>query len=198
MQRSVFEISALGQDDTVYAEHRPMPLTLIDRPPSSPSKFDLKSRMYRSSSQHQLRSPTSAVPEPSELPLSLFEVVHRAPSRNLNRLPRQNSDPANGFKSGSFQLDTKTKQSSEPPRLSRPITAPTAPVTYEVKRGGKIYKVIVGYVSPYTSPLQRTELHLKTDGEVDKVIKQIREQQEKQRASKPQIWLGLSQQSTLK
>lgn len=175
-----------------------MPLTLIDRPPSSPSRFDLKTRMYRSSSQHQILPPTTTVPEPSEPPVGLFEVVHRAPSRIQTRLPRQHTDPTNAFKSASFQIDTKTKQTSEPPRSFRPITAPTAPVTYEVKRGGKIYKVIVGYVSPFTSPLQRTELHLKTDGEVDKVIKQIRDQQEKQRASKPQVWLGLPQQSTLK
>ena len=175
-----------------------MPLTLIDRPPSSPSRFDLKTRLYRSNSQHQIRPPSSADPEPAEPPLSLFEIIHRSPSRNLTRLPRQNADPTIAFKSASFQIETKPKQSSEPPRPPRPTTAPTAPVTYEVKRGGKLYKVIVGYVSPFTSPLQRTELHLKTDGEVDVVIKKIREQQEKQRTSKPQLWLGLPPQSTLK
>ncbi|CAM4852241.1 unnamed protein product, partial [Rotaria magnacalcarata] len=51
----------------------------------------------------------------------------------------------------------------------------TAPTTYEVKRGGKIYKVVVGYVSPFTSPLQRQELHLKTyevkrGGKIYKVV----------------------------
>lgn len=175
-----------------------MPLTLIDRPPSSPSRFDLKTRLYRPNSQHQIRPSTAANAEPAEPPLSLFEVIHRSPSRNLTRLPRQNSDPTVAFKSASFQIETKAKQTSEPARPARPITAPTAPVTYEVKRGGKLYKVIVGYVSPFTSPLQRTQLHLKTDGEVDVVIKTIQEQQEKQRTSKPQLWLGLPPQSTLK
>jgi hypothetical protein len=131
-------------------------------------------------------------------PLNLFEIVHRPPSQNHLHLSRPNLDPTTAtFKSPSFQEDKKVLQQINQSKPARPQTVPTAPTTYEVKRGGKIYKVIVGYVSPFTSPLQRKELHLKTDGEVDSVIKKIRQQQEKQRASKPQLWLGLPSQSTL-
>lgn len=173
-------------------------MKLAERPPSSPSRFDLKTRHYRSQSQHQMYSLIEKTPEPPETPIGLFEIVHRPPSQNHVRFSRQNTDiPSISFKSSSF-IDEKTYQKQQQQlnnkqKLLRPQTAiPSVPTTYEVKRGSKIYKVIVGYVSPYTSPLQRKELHLKTDGEVNTVIKQIKEQQEKQRASKPQVWLGLS------
>jgi len=185
----------LGQDDTVYAEHRPVPLKLTDRPPSSPSRFDLKTRLYRSQSQYQIRPSAESVPDRSEIPINRFEVIHRPPSQNLVRLFRQNTDLTAKFKSSSFREDKTQQQQSDKQKLVRPQTVPT---TYEVKRGSKIYKVIIGYVSPFTNPLQRKELHLKTDGEVDLVMQQIKQQQEKQRASKPQVWLGLPPQSTLK
>ena len=184
----------VGQDDTVYAEHRPMPLTLIDRPPSSPSKFDLKTRLQRSQSQYQVRSSTKATPDRVTSPLSLFEIIHRPPSQTPLPMHRSHIDidqPIGKFKSSSFQEDKTVLQQTKP---FRPQTVPTVPTTYEVKRGGKIYKVIVGYVSPFTSPLQRKELHLKTDTEVESVVQKIREQQEKQRASKPHVWLGLPSQ----
>lgn len=188
-------MSYLGQDDTVYAEHRPIPLKLTDRPPSSPSRFDLKTRLYRSQSQHQLYSSIQTVPEPPETPMNRFDIVHRPPSQSHVRFYRQNTDLPSTLKSSSF-VDEKTYQTQLiKQKFVRPQTVPT---TYEVKRGSKIYKVIVGYVSPFTSPLQRKELHLKTNGEVDQVVKQIKDQQEKQRTSKPQVWLGLPPQSTLK
>jgi len=173
-------------------------LKLNARPPSSPSRFDLKTRLYRSQSQYQIRPSTESVPDRSELPINRFEIVHRPPSQNLVRLFRQNTDLTANFKSSSFREDKIQQQQSDKQKLVRPQTVPTAPTTYEVKRGSKIYKVIVGYVSPFTSPLQRKELHLKTDGEVDLIMQQIKQQQEKQRASKPQLWLGLPPQSTLK
>jgi hypothetical protein len=184
----------LGQDDTVYTEHHPIPLKLIDRPPSSPSRFDLK-KLYRSQSQYQIHQPVQSEST------KLFEIVHRSPSQSHIRLRRHKSDLTAKFKSSSFQEEKpqQQQQQSDKQKQTRPQTVPTVPATYEVKRGGKIHKVIVGYVSPFTSPLQRKELHLKTDGEVDLVTKQIKQQQEKQRASKPQVWLGLSpSQLTLK
>jgi hypothetical protein len=190
----------LGQDDTVYAEHRPVPLNMLDRPPSSPSRFDLKTRLFRSQSQYQIRSPPESVSPRSKSPISLFEIVHRPPSRNHVRLPRQNTDLVSTFKASSLREDRSQQQQQQHPQLrfkeQKPPPRPqTVPTTYEVKRGGKIYKVVVGYVSPFTSPLQRKELHLKTDGEVELVIKKIKQQQEKQRASKPQVWLELPSQS---
>jgi hypothetical protein len=199
MNFKTFFCFCLGQDDTVYAEHRPVPLKLINRPPSSPSRFDLKTRLYRSQSQYQIRTPVESIPDRLETPINLFEVVHRPPSQSLVRLHRQNTDLTAKFKSSSFREDkTQQKEQSDKQKLIRPQTVPTAPTTYEVKRGSKIYKVIVGYVSPFTSPLQRKELHLKTDREVDLVMQKIKQQQEKQQTSKPQLWLGLSPQSTLK
>ena len=177
-------------------------MKLIDRPPSSPSRFDLKTRLFCSQSQYQIRSHAEPAPGPAESASNLFEIVHRPPSQNHVRFPRQTLDPTTKFKSASLQFEKKGQELQtqfNPPRPPRPqIGPPPTPTTYEVKRGSKIYKVIVGYVSPFTSPLQRKELHLKTDGEVDVVLKQIREQQEKQRASKPQVWLGLPPQSALK
>jgi hypothetical protein len=185
----------VGQDDSVYAEHRPMPLTLIDRPPSSPSRFDLKTRLHRSQSQYQIRPSTKSTPDRVASPLSLYEIIHRPPSQTPLPMHRSHIDQSIvKFKSSSFQEDKTVLQLSNQPKPFRPQTVPTVPTTYEVKRGGKIYKVIVGYVSPFTSPLQRKELHLKTDGEVQSVVKKIQEQQEKQRASKPQVWLGLPTQ----
>jgi hypothetical protein len=189
----------LGQDDTVYAEHRHVPLKLLDRPPSSPSRFDLKTRIYRSQSQYQLRSPSEPILSRPKSPISLFEVVHRPPSQNTSRLYRQTTDLTSTFKSSSLrEIKNQQQQQSNEQKLIRPQTVPTVPTTYEVKRGGKIYKVVVGYVSPFTSPLQRTELHLKTDGEVDLILRKLKQQQDQQRASKPQVWVGLSPQSTLK
>ena len=187
----------LGQDDTVYAEHRPVPLKLTDRPPSSPSRFDLKTRLLRSQSQYQIHSSTETISTRPKSPISLFEVVHRSPSQNNLRLHRQNTDLTSTFKSSSFR-EEKSQQQFNEQRSARPQTVPTTPTTYEVKRGNKIYKVVVGYVSPFTSPLQRKELHLKTDREVDLVMQKIKQQQEKQRASKPQVWLELPSQSALK
>ncbi|CAF4209340.1 unnamed protein product [Rotaria sp. Silwood2] len=196
IEQSPFYRADKSKDDTVYAEHRPVPLTLIDRPPSSPSRFDLKTRIFRSQSQRHVCPPTESVQTDSKSPRSLFEVVHRPPSQNHNQLNRQNTDLSSTFKSSSFKEDkNQPQQQFNKPKLSRPQTVPT---TYEVKRGGKVYKVVVGYVSPFTSPLQRQELHLKTDGEVDLVIQQIKQQQEQQRASKPHVWLGLPPSSTLK
>ncbi len=187
----------IGQDDTVYAEHRPPPIKLLDRPPSSPSRFDLKTRLYRSQSQYQSRPSVESIPDAVESPTTLFEIVHRPPSRNHVRLSRQNTDLLGAFRSSFFREDDKANEQLNKQRLVRPQTVPTAPTIYEVKRGSKIYKVVVGYVSPFTSPLQRKELHLKTDGEVDVVLQEIKKQQEKQRASKPQVWLGVpSPQST--
>jgi hypothetical protein len=125
-------------------------------------------------------------------PISQFEIIRRPPSQNHSRLYRQNTDIVSTFKSSSLREEKSFNEQRSP---SRPQTVPTAPTTYEVKRGGKIYKVVVGYVSPFTSPLQRKELHLKTDGEVDLVMQKLKQQQEKQRASKPQVWLELPSQS---
>jgi hypothetical protein len=138
-------------------------------------------------------------PDRAASPLSLFEIVHRPPSQSHHApLSRQHIDQSTvKFKSPSFQEEKSILQQSNQSKPPRPQSVPTTPTTYEVKRGGKLYKVIVGYVSPFTSPLQRKELHLKTDGEVDLVIKKIQQQQEKQRASKPQVWLGLSSQTIL-
>ena len=187
----------LGKDDTLYAEHRPVPIKLMDRPPSSPSRFDLKTRIIRSKSQHYTlpsSATTSTHPKDSQ---ALFEVTHRPPSKIHVRLSRQNTDLIPSFKSSPLQEAINQQQPNEQ-RSSRPLTASTTPTTYDVKRGGKVYTVIVGYVSPFTSPLQRQELHLKTDGENDLIIQQIKQQQEKQRLSKRQIWRGLSSASTLK
>lgn len=185
-----------GQDDTVYAEHRHVPLKMTDRPPSSPSRFDLKTRIFRSHSQHQFQPPSEPAPTRPKSPVSLFEVVHRPPSQNHPRLYRQQTDLSPKFKSASFQEDKYQPMPSQ--KLVRPETVPTTPTTYQVKRGGKIYKVVVGYVSPFTSPMQRNELHLKTEGEVDVIMKQIQQQQEKQRTSTRQAWLGPTSQSILK
>jgi hypothetical protein len=196
---TIDSIFHLGQDDTVYAEHRPIPLKLLDRPPSSPSRFDLKTRHFRSQSLYQMRPSIEPIPEPSKSPINLFAVVHRPPSQNHLKLPQKNAARASRFKSLSFQIQkTPPEALYNPPKPPRPQTVPTTPVTYEVKRGNKIYKVIVGYVSPYTSPLQRKELHLKTEKEVNVVMQEIKQQQEKQRASKPQVWLGLPPPSKLK
>jgi hypothetical protein len=195
------ELFCLGQDDTVYSEHRPIPIKLTDRPPSSPSRFDLKTRLYRPQSQYQIHPPVESIPDRSESKISLFEIVHRPPSHNHVQLPRQNIDLTAKFKSSSFQEEKtqqKQQQQLNKQKPARPQTVPTAPTIYEVKRGSKIYKVVVGYVSPFTSPLERQELHLKTDGEVDLITQKIKQQQEKQRASKPQVWIGLPSQSTLK
>ena len=185
-----------GQDDTVYAEHRHVPLKMTDRPPSSPSRFDLKTRLFRSNSQHQFRPVSEPAPARPKSPVSLFEVVHRPPSQNHPRLYRPQTDGSPKFKSASFQNDKYQPLPSQRP--PRPETVPNTPTTYQVKRGGKIYKVVVGYVSPFTSPLQRNELHLKTEGEVDLIMKQIQQQQEKQRAGVRQVWLGPESQSFLK
>lgn len=183
----------------MYAEHRPAPLNLIERPPSSPSRFDLKTRTLRSQSQNRSDPPPrEAMSAPPKSSLSLFEIVHRPPSRCHTRLQRENTNFQPTFKA-SFLREDKTQlelqaqtqpqiQSDEQKSLK---TQSVVPKTYEVKRGGKVYKVVVGYVSPFTSPLQRQELHLKTDGEVDLIIQKIKKQQEKQRLSKPQVWLGL-------
>ncbi|CAF0745649.1 unnamed protein product [Rotaria sp. Silwood1] len=196
IEQSPFYRADKSKDDTVYAEHRPVPLTLIDRPPSSPSRFDLKTRIFRSQSQHYVSPPTESVSTHSKSPKSLFEIVHRPPSQNRTQLNRQNTDLSSTFKSSSFKEDkNQSQQQFNKPKLSRPQAVPT---TYEVKRGGKVYKVVVGYVSPFTSPLQRQELHLQTDGQIDLVIQQIKQQQERQRASKPHVWLGLPPSSTLK
>lgn len=185
-----------GKDDTVYAEHRPTPLKLADRPPSSPSRFDLKTRIYRSQSQRQMRTPVDLTPTGSKSSVSMFEVVHRPPSQTHIQLHRQNTDTALIFKSPSMkEQERKASQQINQQKIIRPQSVPS---TYEVKRGGKVYKVVVGYVSPFTSPLQRQELHLKTDGEVDTIIQKIKQQQEQQRLSKPHIWLGLPPTSMLK
>jgi len=183
----------LGQDDTVYAEHRPAPLKMMDRPPSSPSRFDLRRRMSSSQSQFYTGPPAETVPICTNTPLSRFDIVHRPPSRNRVYLSPRNTDITSVSKPFFFG-EEKTQQPTEK-KVPRPRTSPPIP-TYEVKRGSKIYKVVVGYVSPFTSPLQRTELNLKTDGEVDIVIQQIKQQQEIDRANKQQIWLGLPPQST--
>ena len=180
---------------------------MSNRPPSSPSRFDLKTRIFRSQS-HSLFSeyltppstatappppppqsasqptrpeapPSLPVPRPKS-PVSLFEVVHRPPSQSQTRLlQRQHTAPTLSYKSSSF---VEEKSSAMPgPRPARPDTVPSTPTTYQVKRGGKIYKVVVGYVSPFTSPLQRNDLHLKTEGEIEGIVKQIREQQHQQR-----------------
>ena len=144
---------------------------------------------------HELSFSSSSPPETL---LNYFEVVHRPPSQKSIRLPRQNTDLTSQFRSDSIQL-TKTPSSTEPIiHPARRQTVSNVPTIYEVKRGSKIYKVVVGYVSPYTSPLQRKELHLKTDHENDLMKKQLIEQQDKQRASKPHLWTGLSDQSASK
>ncbi|CAF3324694.1 unnamed protein product [Rotaria socialis] len=196
IQQSPFYRADKSKDDTVYSEHRPIPLKLADRPPSSPSRFDLKTRIFRSQSQYHMRSAQEVTPTRPRSPVSMFEIVHRPPSQINSRLNRQTSELSSTFKSPSLKEDNNSQQQQiNQPKPPRPQTVPT---TYEVKRGGKIYKVVVGYVSPFTSPLQRQELHLKTDGEVDLVIQKIKQQQEQQRLSKPHVWLGLPPTSTLK
>ena len=51
---------------------------------------------------------------------------------------------------------------------------------------------MVGYVSPYTSPLQRNELFLKTNDQMNVIMGQIKHQQERQRATKSHLPVGLS------
>ncbi|CAF0829139.1 unnamed protein product [Adineta steineri] len=189
-----------SQDDTIYSEHRPVPLKMTDRPPSSPSRFDLRRRMASSQSQFYTRPPSASDLTSTNTSISRFEIIHRPPSQNRIHISQTNTDVSSIFKSSSLdeekvQLLQPQQQKPDKPRLIRPRTSTTIP-TYEVKRGSKIYKVVVGYVSPYTSPLQRKELNLKTDGEIDLIFKQIKKQQEIQRASQQQIWLGLSPQPT--
>ncbi len=182
---------SLGQDDTVYREHRHVQLPLANRPPSSPSRFDLKTRVARPPSQSAYHAHFE--PPPTSVPsrTSLFEIVHRPPSQNKIRPHRISTAPVSISKSSSFnqQPQSSLEQKPRPRTTSALIRQP--PQTYEVKRGNKIYKVVVGYVSPFTSPLQRQELHLKTDGQIDGVMEQIKQQQIQQRASQPHVWLGL-------
>ncbi|CAF4248851.1 unnamed protein product, partial [Adineta steineri] len=188
-----------SQDDTIYSEHRPVPLKMTDRPPSSPSRFDLRKRMASSQSQFYTRPPSASDLTSTNTSISRFEIIHRPPSQNRIHISQTNTDVSSIFKSSSLDDEKvqllQPQQKPDKPRLIRPRTSTTIP-TYEVKRGSKIYKVVVGYVSPYTSPLQRKELNLKTDGEIDLIFKQIKKQQEIQRASQQQIWLGLSPQPT--
>jgi hypothetical protein len=172
----------LGQDDSVYAEHRCVPLKMTDRPPSSPSRFDLKTRLLRSQSLFQSCSPilTSTTVSSLKPPANLFEVIHRPPSQHQSRLlDRQTTDPSLSLKASLFT--EKTLPLSAGTKTTRPESVPSTPTSYQVKCGGKIYKVVVGYVSPFTSPLQRNDLHLKTDEEVDIMVKQIKQEQDKQR-----------------
>ena len=81
----------LGKDDTLYAEHRPVKLKLNERPPSSPSRFDLKTRIHRSQSQHQDFIPQKIVSDRPKSPVSLFQVIHRPPSQSHTRLSRPNT-----------------------------------------------------------------------------------------------------------
>ena len=170
-------------------------MTLTDRPPSSPSRFDLKTRLFRSQSQFHTRLSKDSLPTPPETPISLFDIVHRPPSQNNVRIYRQNTGITLTFQSSANKDEKPHLLPSTEQRPPRPQTVPTS---YEVKRGNKVYKVVVGYVSPFTSPLQRKELHLKTDGEMNLVIQRIKQQQDEQRASKPQVWLGVPSQPALK
>jgi hypothetical protein len=93
----------------------------------------------------------------------------------------------------SFIQDNPT-EIGQPQRSCRPTSGPATPTMYQVKRGGKIYKVVVGYVSPFTSPLERNDLHLQTEGEIDAVVTKIKQQQDQQR----KLRLKSAPQSTLK
>ena len=158
---------------------------MTERPPSSPSRFDLKTRIFRSQSQSRLVSQTDTQVTRPKSPVALFEIVHRPPSQNFQRIHRQPSNPSISINPTTI-IDDKSliNQLINRPKLER---APSTPTIYQVKRGGKIYKVVVGYVSPHTSPMERNDLHLKTEGETDQIVKQLKKQQEKQRTIQSQI-----------
>ncbi|CAF0893544.1 unnamed protein product [Adineta ricciae] len=188
IQQSSFYKADRSQDDTVFAEHRPTPLKITSRPPSSPSRFDLRKHMASTESIFYTRPPTEVASLPPNAPLSRFDIIHRPPSHiRVRSSPRHVEVTSSPLKLSASDEDNF----QQAPKPIRPRTSPPIP-TYEVKRGGKIYRVVVGYVSPHTSPLQRRALHLKTNEELDTVFKQIKQQQNIQRATKQQIWMGLS------
>ncbi|UJR33079.1 hypothetical protein I4U23_020538 [Adineta vaga] len=194
IQQSSFYKADRSQDDTVCSEHHPIPLKIADRPPSSPCRFDLRKHMASTDSLFYTEPSVETVRLPPNAPLSRFDIIHRPPSRIRVRSSPRNFDVTTPLKSSPIDED-KPQQQINQPRPIRPRTSPPIP-TYEVKRGSKIYKVVVGYVSPHTSPLHRRELHLKTNEELDVVFKQIKKQQEVQRANTQQVWILTSPQST--
>lgn len=157
-----------------------------ERPPSSPSRFDLKTRINRTQSHNRSLPVSDRIPNKRPTsPSTMFEVVHRPPSQVVRHLTRQPSDPSLHLKPPT-DFDDKLSSSQSVLR-SRLEKAPATPTIYQVKRGGKIYKVVVGYVSPFTSPMERNELHLKTQTENEQIIKNIQKQQEKQRTNTSQF-----------
>ena len=181
----------LGQDDTVYAERAHMTLRLADRPPSSPSRFDLKTRVSRVQSQSQCRLSTDSTVRNTDTPIHRFEIVHRLPSRNHAAVYHRTTHSSLSFRSAPLP-DEKHAMPTENRPPPRPQTVPSVPTSHDLPRSGTLLKVMVGYVSPYTSPLQRNELFLKTNDQMNVIMEQIKHQQERQRATRSHLSAGLS------